>query len=283
MDVRSTNPPDSAQANPASPSRKVQLSCPACAYPLKHVQEAGLTFCPECGEFLDFTALETLHKKGQNLGDKWLLLFNVLARPKRFFDSLKTPRCYMQPPGHQGLLASSLDQKYRFYQFSLKWGMLGSAVCALLAAPLSVFGFVCLILGVLWAVIVSMAHAATSFWVRYLLTRIGHEQPESGEQRVMFFSTTVLPFMALDCWLLTFSLGATGWPFPVQKTVQPIIAAAVLAYVALWLYWSWIILRAFQAETRGMEIQEPWRAFLNPGLALAILGPLVIFGALIII
>jgi hypothetical protein len=90
----------------------------------------------------------------------------------------------------------------------------------------------------------------------------------------MFFASTVYVLTALDLCLFMAALAAS-----IVCQEESVALALPIVFglnIVLWPYWSWIIMLGFQAEMRGTDTMLAFWAFANPGLALALIGPLML-------
>jgi hypothetical protein len=262
-----------------------ELYCPRCTYSLRGLEEAGMQQCPECGTPVNFNDLrQRLLVDKQELGGAKQLFRRIMWFPNRFFTALDAPRRY--------LWIKRLDQ---YDSAALFAGIAGVVLAfALFFAvvtsfhgrtppkwPASTIYFLSPL--ALWPFLFLGNHQATRWWIRRLLRWAAHPEPQAGALRVMFFAGPVYVAMVravlfgLLCLLLAILLSLLG-------TIPAIIALvcsgfSVVVYFVLWLHWAWVILRAFQAETRGLDTDLTFLAFFNPGL-LVTLGGLTVLCAL---
>jgi hypothetical protein len=127
-----------------------------------------------------------------------------------------------------------------------------------------------------WPTVLLVATAAASAWTRRLLAWAGHDDPEVGRYRAMGFASAVTLPMGINVCLMMAALplaAASPW------AGLALLAAAAVGYVALWVHWSYVLMRAFEAETRGLQTMLGFWAFCNPGLAVGLL-PLLAGAAL---
>jgi len=247
-------------AGPGTGPGHMNLFCPRCAYPLVAVEDIGMGQCPECGADIDFDHLRRLRIEKADIGDFWQLFGSVMWLPGRFFDALPAPRYYVR-----------VGDEYRYKRSGLLLGVIGGWLCCvvwtLLVGPGPGFGLL-LLVPVAWMLLVVAADKLGALWVRGLLARAGHAEPLRGEQRIMRLASP--PYLVLG---LAFIGVMAALPLVLfgSNAALVMLLGGTAAYVYLWLHWAWLVMRAFQAETRSLPTMLDFWAFLNPGLVLGLL------------
>jgi hypothetical protein len=241
-----------------------ELHCPRCGHSLRGVQEAGLEQCPECGIPFSFAQLRRRTTDGQDVGGFWRLFPRIMWGPNAFLTSLDAPRYYLRLRRPDRYNVAGLAAVLVSVLVGPIVGWLSGEIIISVAGPFGTaplgrttrgdFGIGLAFL-LSWALAMFLSHTLTGYWIQALLRQAGHKEPRGGAQRVMFFAGVVYTAIALSGALCVF---------------------AVPAYVVLWFFWAWVVMRAFQAETRGLDTMLAPLALLNPGLVIAFLGPLAI-------
>jgi len=247
-------------AGPDTGPAHMNLFCPRCAYSLVAVEDIGMTQCPECGAAIDFDRLRRLRVEKVDVGDFWQLFGSVMWMPGRFFASLPAPRYYVR-----------VCRQYGYKRNGLVLGVLGGWACSIVL--ILVLGFVglglLLLVPLVWMALVLAADKLGALWVRRLLARAGHTEPLRGEERIMRLASP--PYLPLG---LAFIGVMTALPLVLfgPNAALVMLLGGTAAHVYLWLHWAWVVMRAFQAETRSLPTMLAFWAFLNPGLLLGILA-----------